>query len=59
MSRIKLLQASEIKVFNTPPVLNLEEQRYFFAIDEALGKELAKLNIPMKVSSLLRFKLTG
>lgn len=63
MSRIKLLQASEIKVFNTPPVLNLEEQRYFFAIDEALGKELAKLRHPLaKAGFLLQwgyFKAVG
>lgn len=63
MSRIKLLQAAEIKVFNSTPVFNWEEQQYFFGVDEDLGKELSKLRHPLaKVGFLLQwgyFKAVG
>ncbi len=63
MSRIKLLQAAEIKVFNSPPVFNQQEQQYFFSVDEALEKELGRLRHPLaRVGYLLQwgyFKAVG
>ena len=47
MSRIKLLQAAEIKIFNSPPVFNQQQQQYFFSVDEALEKELGRLRHPL------------
>lgn len=63
MSRIKLLQAAEIKVFNAPPIFNYQEQQHFFSVDEALEKELSKLRHPLaRVGFLLQwgyFKAVG
>ena len=63
MSRIKLLQSSEVKTFNAPPSFNPDQRSQFFAADEILAVELDKLRSPYsKVGFLLQwgyFKVSG
>jgi|GEM_PF-1129721 TnpA family transposase len=63
MSRIKLLQSSEVKVFDAPPVFTHEHRIQFFGADELIQTELSKLRTPFsKLGFLLQvgyFKWTG
>jgi TnpA family transposase len=46
MSRIKLLQSTEIKSFDSPPLLNDEQQAFFFTVPEELVSEFDSLRQP-------------
>ena len=46
MSRIKLLQASEIRAFDTPIIFNHFQQDHLFNIGNDLETELNKLRHP-------------
>lgn len=46
MSRIKLLQSSEIKIFDSPPVFNHEHRLQFFLINEFIEMKLRKFRTP-------------
>lgn len=63
MSRIKLLQSSEVRVFDAPPVFTYEQRLQFFGTDELIQTELGKLRTPhSKVGFLIQsgyFKWTG
>lgn len=63
MSRIKLLQSSEVKVFDAPPVFSYEHRLQFFGTDELIQTELGKLRTPYsKLGFLIQlgyFKWTG
>jgi hypothetical protein len=63
MSRIKLLQSSEVKVFDAPPVFTYEHRIQFFNTDEPIQTELGKLRTPYsKLGFLIQlgyFKWTG
>ncbi len=63
MSRIKLLQASEIRAFDTPIILNHFQQNHLFNLSDDLEVELHKLRHPCsKMGFLLQwgyFKFHG
>ena len=46
MSRIKLLQSAEIKVFDHPPLFNAEQRTLFFTLPEELVTEFDSLRQP-------------
>jgi hypothetical protein len=46
MSRIKLLQAHEIREFDTPTIFTVSQQSHFFNITDDLAMELDKLRHP-------------
>jgi TnpA family transposase len=63
MSRIKLLQSSEIKIFDAPPIFNNDHRLQFFGINEFTETKLRKFRTPYsKLGFILQlgyFKCVG
>jgi len=56
VSRIKLLQSAEVKLFDAPPVFSPDQRLHFLSIDEGLQGAIDKLRHPFsKIGFLLQW----